>query len=101
MLTVESIARAYEELLPKDSKINEVYVYGGGTKNRFLTEALQVRLDPVPVYEYDQLGFLGEAKKSMLITVLTNKNIMGNASNIPTATGAKKTVCLGQFYPIL
>ena len=42
-LTVESIARAYEELLPEGGSIDEVYLSGGGARNLFLVESLRER----------------------------------------------------------
>jgi anhydro-N-acetylmuramic acid kinase len=98
-LTVESISRAYEGLLPEGSNIDEVYVSGGGAKNRFLMESLSSRLDPVPIFEYDVLGIPGEAKEALLMAVLANEHISGNPANLPRATGARRAVVLGSLYP--
>jgi len=86
-LTVESIAGAYEHLLPGGSKVDEVYVSGGGARNRFLMGALAERLDPTPVLEYDALGYPGEAKEAMLMALLAR------------ATGARRAVVLGSLHP--
>ena len=98
-LTVESISRAYEGLLPEGLKIDEVYVSGGGAKNRFLMESLSSRLDPIPVLEYDGLGIPGEAKEALLMAVLANEHVSGNPANLPKATGARRAVVLGSLYP--
>jgi anhydro-N-acetylmuramic acid kinase len=98
-LTIETIARAYEGLLPEGSDIDEVYVSGGGAKNRFLMESLSSRLDPVPVLEYDDLGIPGEAKEALLMAVLANEHVSGNPANLPSATGARRAVVLGSLYP--
>ena len=97
-LTVESIARSYESLLPEDGTIDEVYVSGGGAKNSFLMEALRSRLTVIPIYEYDLLGIPCEAKEAVLMAVLANEHISGNPSNLPKATGARRAVVLGQLY---
>lgn len=98
-LTVESIARAYEGLLPEGSQIDEAYVSGGGARNLFLVQELADRLDPTPVHDYDNLGYPGEAKEALLMAVLANEHVSGNPSNIPGATGARRAVVLGALYP--
>jgi len=98
-LTVESIAGAYELLLPEGSKVDEVYVSGGGARNRFLMGALAERLDPTPVLEYDALGYPGEAKEAMLMALLASEHVMGTPANVPRATGARRAVVLGALYP--
>lgn len=97
--TIESIAQAYEHLLPEGSVIKEVYVSGGGARNRFLMEALRSRLDPTPVLKYDRLGIPSEAKEAVLMAVLANEHITGNPSNLPRVTGARRAVVLGNLYP--
>ena len=98
-LTVESIARAYEELLPEGCSIDEVYLSGGGARNLFLVESLRERLDPIPVGLSDDLGLPGDAKESVLMAVLANEHLAGNPGNVPGATGARRPVVLGAFYP--
>jgi anhydro-N-acetylmuramic acid kinase len=98
-LTVESIAGAYERLLPGGSKVDEVYVSGGGARNRFLMGALAERLDPTPVLEYDALGYPGEAKEAMLMALLASEHVMGTPANVPRATRARRAVVLGALHP--
>ena len=98
-LTVESIARAYGDLLPPGRIIDEVYVSGGGAKNRFLMESLASRLGQTPVRENDLLGVPGEAKEAVLMAVLANEFAMSSPANLPRATGAKRAVVLGVLFP--
>ena len=98
-LTVESIARAYEHLLPEGAAIDEVYISGGCARNLSILEGLRSRLDPVPIFVYDRLGIPSEAKEAVLMAVLANEHVSGNPSNLPSATGARKAVVLGQLYP--
>ncbi len=99
VLTVESIARAYEELLPEGGSIDEVYLSGGGANNRFLVESLSTRLAPIPVGLNEELGLPGEAKEAVLMAVLANEHLSGNPGNVPMATGARRPVVLGAYYP--
>ena len=98
-LTVESIARAYERLLPEGCPIDEVYVSGGGARNSFLMEALRTRLDPILVLDYGRLGIPAEAKEAVLMAVLANEHISGKLSNLPQVTGAGRAVVLGHLHP--
>jgi len=93
-LTVESIARAYEDHLP--GTVDEVYVSGGGSRNPRLVEGLRRRLS-APVYDYSRLGYPSEAKEAMLMALLANEHIMGTPCNIPAATGAGSRVVLGSL----
>ena len=95
-LTVETIARSYEDFLPEP--VDEVYVSGGGSYNPYLMKRLEERLDPIPVKAYDELEFSSEAKEALLFAVLANEHIMEAPSNIPSATGAKQSVILGTLY---
>ncbi len=98
-LTVESIARAYEKLLPKGAAIDEVYLSGGGAKNQYLVKSLKRRLSPIPVGLSDKFGIPGDAKEAILMAILCNEHLSGNPGNIPKATGARKPVVLGAYYP--
>jgi anhydro-N-acetylmuramic acid kinase len=91
-LTVETIADAYESILP--GSIDEAYVSGGGSRNPVVMEGLRAKLH-VPIRDYSALGFPGEAKEALLVALLTNEHIMGTPCNLPSATGAQRRVVLG------
>jgi len=93
-LTVETIADAYECLLP--GPVDEVYVSGGGSRNPAVMDGLRAKLR-TPVRDYSALGFPGEAKEALLVALLTNEHIMGTLCNLPSATGARQRVVLGSL----
>jgi anhydro-N-acetylmuramic acid kinase len=93
-LTVETIAGSYERLLP--GSVDEVYVSGGGARNPAIMEGLRARLS-VPVRDYSDLGFPGEAKESVLVALLANEHLMGTPCNLPSATGAREPAVLGSL----
>jgi anhydro-N-acetylmuramic acid kinase len=93
-LTVESIARAYEDHLP--GPVDEVYISGGGSNNAYLVERLRRRLS-APVHDYSRLGYPSEAKEALLMALLANEHIMGTPCNVPAATGAVRRVVLGSL----
>jgi anhydro-N-acetylmuramic acid kinase len=93
-LTVETIADAYESMLP--GPVDEVYVSGGGSRNPAIMEGLRAKLR-TPVSDYSVLGFPGEAKEALLVALLANEHIMGTPCNLPSATGARRRVVLGSL----
>jgi anhydro-N-acetylmuramic acid kinase len=93
-LTIETIADAYESMLP--GPVDEVYVSGGGSRNPAIMEGLRTKLR-TPVSDYSVLGFPGEAKEALLVALLANEHIMGTPCNLPSATGARRRVVLGSL----
>jgi len=94
-LTVETIAMAYESFILPRYTIDEVYISGGGSKNRTIMQGLRERLQGTKVFEYDRLGIPSEAKEAVLMAILANEYVMENPSNLRNATGAKRNVILG------
>ncbi len=95
-LTVETIADAYEGLLP--GRVDEAYVSGRGSRNRHLMRLLGERMAPTPVYDHGDLGIPAEAKEAVLMAVLANEHIHGKPSNIPRVTGARRAVSLESLH---
>ena len=93
-LTVETIADAYESMLP--GPVDEVYVSGGGSRNPAVMAGLRTKI-LTSVSDYSVLGFPGEAKEALLVALLTNEHLMGTPCNLPSATGARKRVILGSL----
>jgi len=93
--TVETIAMAYESFILPSCAIDEVYVSGGGVKNRTIMQGLRERLQGIKVFEYDRLGIPSEAKEAVLMAILANEYVMENPSNLRKATGARRNVILG------
>lgn len=96
-LTVESIARSYEDYVMPRGKVEEVFVAGGGMKNKTMMSWLSKRLGGVPVRSFDDLGVQSEAREAAYFAVLANEFIHGNYSNLPNATGAKSKAILGSM----
>jgi anhydro-N-acetylmuramic acid kinase len=96
--TVESIARAVERhVLPRAPEA--LYVSGGGARHPGLWAALRERLAPLPLHPLDALGFPEAAKEAACFALLANEFLFGTAANVPSATGARESVVLGQLTP--
>ncbi|MGC8850567.1 MAG: anhydro-N-acetylmuramic acid kinase, partial [Candidatus Bathyarchaeia archaeon] len=98
-LTVETIVAAYERFILPRYPIDEVYVSGGGARNRTIIEGLRLKLKGIEVSEYDILGIPSEAKEAVLMAILANEHIFGNPSSLRSATGAARNVVLGALIP--
>jgi anhydro-N-acetylmuramic acid kinase len=55
MITIESIAQAYERFLPQLPQV--IYFCGGGAQNRFLLQAIAKRLPQIEIATLDSAGY--------------------------------------------
>lgn len=94
--TAESITYHYRNYL---GPIQEVIVGGGGAYNPTLMRMLKERLAPAKVFTHDDFGIPGDAKEAIAFAILANETICNNPSNVPSATGARKPVVLGNITP--
>lgn len=76
----------------------EIIASGGGARNVFMMELLKQQIKDIGTlslssdYDIDV-----DAKEALAFMILGNETLMGNPSNVPSATGAKKPVILGQI----
>ena len=77
----------------------ELIVSGGGARNRrimsFLEQAFQIPRVPTS----DDFGVPSEAKEALAFALLGAATLDGVPSNIPSATGARRSVILGSVTP--
>lgn len=99
MLTVESIARAYEDFVRTKGPLDVVYLAGGGAKNSTMVNWLARRMPESRIRHFDELGLPSEAREAAYMAILANEFIMGHTSNLPSATGAERKVILGTLVP--
>jgi anhydro-N-acetylmuramic acid kinase len=95
--TTRSIAKAYRDSLP--CVPDEVIVSGGGARNRTLMAFLANELAPSRVLLSDEAGIPVEAKEALAFAILAYETWHGRQGNLPSATGAGKSVVLGQITP--
>jgi len=93
-LTAISIA---DELRPFSPQ--EIHICGGGAFNTSLMERLCQLLDPVPVTSTSQRGIDPEWVEAIAFAWLAQQTLQGKPGNLPSVTGAERSVVLGGVYP--
>lgn len=96
-LTARSIGEAVRRLA-KENRYHEMFVSGGGTKNRTLMRLLGAELAAMEIelLTSDAAGVPSQAKEAIAFAVLAYQTWNGEPSNVPGATGAKRAAVLGK-----
>lgn len=96
--TAYSVYRNYDLFIKDKIKIDELFVSGGGAKNKFILKELKNYFGKnVNVKSIKNLGINSDSKEAICFAVLANETIAGNASNIPSVTGARRETILGKI----
>ncbi len=99
-LTAESIACSYSRYVQAKTESHAVdfIVSGGGARNRTLMKMLAARLEPLGciLCDSDAFGLPVEAKEAAAFALLAWRTWHRLPGNVPSATGAKRAVILGQ-----
>ncbi|HET6272417.1 MAG TPA: anhydro-N-acetylmuramic acid kinase [Bacteroidota bacterium] len=95
LFTAYCVHDAYMWFVARRTRVDEVFVSGGGARNVYLMHALQDYFWPVPVQTLDATGIRAEAKEALCFAILANETMAGRPANLPSVTGARKSVVLG------
>jgi anhydro-N-acetylmuramic acid kinase len=104
-LTSRSIADAVRRFVMKQSasptktSLHEMILSGGGVRNATLVGMLKESLAPLGVRLRfsDEFGLPSEAKEAVAFAVLAYQTWNRRASNVPSATGARRPAVLGKI----
>jgi anhydro-N-acetylmuramic acid kinase len=97
-LTASSIADSYRRFLPQLP--DRMLVCGGGSRNLYLQQRLQLQLPATQVMTTDDAGINGDYKEAIAFAVLAYWRKLEIPGNLPPATGAKSPVLLGDVHHI-
>lgn len=97
--TAYSIAQSYKDFIFDTYDIDEIIIGGGGAYNPFLLECIRFYLPNHQVLVQEDLGYSSDAKEALAFVILANESLHGNAGNVPSATGSKHPMILGQIAP--
>lgn len=93
-LTVRAIVDAIQRFLPAGG-VKELFVTGGGARNRAMTDALEEQLPATPPRPIDELGVPAEAKEAVDFAFLARETLLGRTNVIRSVTGASRALVLG------
>ncbi|MEH2204851.1 MAG: anhydro-N-acetylmuramic acid kinase [Nostoc sp.] len=97
-LTAASIFHSYRTFLPEMPQ--RVLLCGGGSRNLYLKQRLQLLLGSIPVSTTDEVGLSADFKEAIAFAVLAYWRHLGIPGNLPTATGAPQEVLLGEIHQV-
>ncbi|HEV2349883.1 MAG TPA: anhydro-N-acetylmuramic acid kinase [Terriglobia bacterium] len=96
-LTARTVATSLQRFVCPGTKIDRLIVSGGGAHNGFLLQRLQALLPGISVHISDDFGLPVDAKEAIAFAVLADRTIHGLAGNLPSVTGARRSVILGSL----
>lgn len=97
-LTAASIAQSYHDFLPHLP--DQVLLCGGGSRNLYLQQRLQVNLNTVEVRTTNEMGVNADFKEAIAFAVLAYWRHQNIPSNLPDVTGARQKVILGEIHVV-
>jgi anhydro-N-acetylmuramic acid kinase len=95
-LTALSIADSYQQFLPRLP--DEVLVCGGGSRNPYLCDRLQIALPMSTVKTTSEEGLDADFKEAIAFAVLAYWRMHQHPGNLPTVTGADQPALLGEIH---
>ena len=97
--TVRSIADAVQRFVLRRARFAEMVVSGGGAKNPTLMGMLANELSTlgVALRTSDEFGIPAEAKEAVAFALMAYETWHQRPSNVPSATGAKRSAVLGKI----
>ncbi|PEC35274.1 anhydro-N-acetylmuramic acid kinase [Bacillus cereus] len=97
--TASSIVYHYKEFILPYYEIDEVILGGGGSYNDTLVEMIRhgLKEEKCALFLQEDIGYSSQAKEAIAFAILANETYHRNPSNVPSATGAKNSVILGNI----
>lgn len=102
LFTVKSIVKGIKDILKTGRTIDRLLIAGGGIHNITLMQNLKEQINDmgIEVYKQEELGYSSDAKEAIAFVILANQTLSDKPGNVPSVTGANKTVKLGSVtYP--
>ncbi len=99
IFTAESIVYSYEKYVLPRTRIDEVYVSGGGVRNKTLMRYLEKRLKELGlrIRGLEELGIDPKIKEALGMAILAHETLNGAPNNVPGATGAQRLIVMGEI----
>jgi anhydro-N-acetylmuramic acid kinase len=98
-LTAATIAGGVQLFVTSWMPVSELIASGGGVRNTTLMGYLQAFLPDVRIARSDEFGIDADAKEAVAFAVMAYETFRKRPSNVPSATGARRSVVLGKITP--
>lgn len=100
-LTAKTIAQAYERFVYPNAHIDNVIVGGGGAYNKYMIKLLRGYIPKhIEIKTHEDYGISNNYKEAMAFALLGYCNYYRIPNNVPSCTGADKSIVLGKItYP--
>jgi anhydro-N-acetylmuramic acid kinase len=92
-----SIVDAFRRFILPKTKVRQLIVAGGGTKNPLITAQLQAALRGIEIILSSEFGVGAEAKEAFAFAILAYEAFHARTNNLPSATGANHSAVLGKL----
>lgn len=99
-ITAFSIADSYLKFCDGFDLNDPIIISGGGAHNNTLIELIAFYSGSTSVYCLEEFGYDSDYLETLAFMILGNETLLGNPSNVPSATGAADYVVLGQISPV-
>jgi anhydro-N-acetylmuramic acid kinase len=96
LLSVRAVQDAMMSFLPP-SGVDEIFVTGGGARNRAMMRELERAVGEIPIAPIDALGIPAEAKEAVDFALLAREALLGRPNVIRSVTGASRELVLGSI----
>jgi len=99
MFTVKSIIKNYDLFILPRVKVEEVIVGGGGVRNKTLIKYFEeeLRKRGLKMLKHEDFGIDSKIKEALGMAILAHTTLSGIPNNVPGATGAKRSVVMGEI----
>lgn len=91
------VGESYRRFIEPKTVLDKLLVSGGGLHNLALMEAIRRQLPGVMVQTSGDQGIDPDAKEALCFAVLANETLAGRTANLPSVTGAVRSVILGKI----
>jgi anhydro-N-acetylmuramic acid kinase len=96
MLTVHSISKTIKDI-PGLAEHCNIFISGGGAKNKTLIKWLQKILPKHNIHNFDSLGVHSDAKEAVLFALLANETLTGDGIPFKNKDGKVENLTLGKI----
>jgi anhydro-N-acetylmuramic acid kinase len=97
IFTALSIVDALNRFVLPKTQVHQLIVSGGGARNPLIMGQISAALPRIQIVPSSQLGVLEEAKEAFAFAILAYETFHRRASNVPSATGARRPAILGKI----